>query len=102
MNGIAIERYSDGFGLYRKDLASSVDHVRIWTKGWMQEASLGKQAGVRRIREAAEGIKESFCTDGMWAETIPAKASYDLLMEYAELAQKECNDYIKSFREAHE
>ena len=89
-----IERYNDGYGLYLKDLASSVDHVNIWVKGWLRDASLGRHVGVKRIMEAAERVKKEYCTDGLWTEMIPAKQSHDALIRYAELAQKEYEEYL--------
>jgi len=90
----SIERYNDGYGLYLNDLAGSVDHVNIWVKGWLRDAALGRHIGVRRIAEAAENIKAHYCTNGFWTEMIPAKDSYDALIRYAELAQKEFEEYL--------
>ncbi len=75
-------------------LASSLENVALWVEGWISDAALGNSIGVKRIKEAAEKIKEQYCTDGLWTLAMPAKQSYDALIRYAEIAQKKFEKYL--------
>lgn len=61
-----------------------------WAMEWVNESKNGTHAPVKMIHDAAEKIKDRFCTNGLWAPG--AETVYLMLLESADMAQAEYED----------